>query len=514
MSYATAYASHDSLVANEANAYFWLLKARLATLSLHDNINECVNSGVTGYLFGQIMHFRALEANYRTAFDAYASDDLKAIFDKYMNANNTKDNVIGMYWKAFDSYQLIVQEGPTKKLDLGASWNNISSSTKSAYEHASNDVLNVLMDLGEQKVSSSATSLITVSILMVIIIIVVLGIATTVISSIARSLKDSQETMQELADTKNMSLKLDDSQNNELSKMAKSFNNLIKAFNHALVLVHKQVVLASQSVETGVEKMTVTEQACDDQQSSTDTISAAMHEMSTNIGEVSKVAQDAADGVKVAHNLSLDSEQNWNQCRDSLENLTVGLKSASDSVLELNRETERIVGILDIIQGIAEQTNLLALNAAIEAARAGESGKGFAVVADEVRNLAMKSKDSTQQIRAQIDKLVQGANAANQSMEILQKDGKTSVDMVVTAADSFTQIREELDKITDLTNVLASSAEEQASVSTHITERVVSIKDASTAIQASATDTIGTLHQLAGEFQTLENVVAQFKVEQ
>ncbi|MDY3106884.1 MAG: hypothetical protein SOW38_01385, partial [Succinivibrio sp.] len=71
-------------------------------------------------------------------------------------------------------------------------------------------------------------------------VIVVLGIATTVISSIARSLKDSQETMQELADTKNMSLKLDDSQNNELSKMAKSFNNLIKAFNHSLVLVHKQ----------------------------------------------------------------------------------------------------------------------------------------------------------------------------------------------------------------------------------------------------------------------------------
>ena len=41
--------------------------------------------------------------------------------------------------------------------------------------------------------------------------------------------------MQELADTKNMSLKLDDSQNNELSKMAKSFNNLIKAFNQAIV---------------------------------------------------------------------------------------------------------------------------------------------------------------------------------------------------------------------------------------------------------------------------------------
>ena len=69
--------------------------------------------------------------------------------------------------------------------------------------------------------------------------------------------------------------------------------------------------------------------------------------------------------------------------------------------------------------------------------------KGFAVVADEVRNLAMKSKDSTEQIRAQIDKLVLGANHANQSMESLQKDGKKSVDMVITSADAFTQIRSE-----------------------------------------------------------------------
>ena len=74
---------------------------------------------------------------------------------------------------------------------------------------------------------------------------------------------------------------------------------------------------------------------------------------------------------------SISSESSWNECRESLENLTVGLKDASESVLELNKETERIVDILDIIQGIAEQTNLLALNAAIEAARAGESGKGL-----------------------------------------------------------------------------------------------------------------------------------------
>ncbi len=39
--------------------------------------------------------------------------------------------------------------------------------------------------------------------------------------------------------------------------------------------------------------------------------------------------------------------------------------------------TQRIDGVLNLIQAIAEQTNLLALNATIEAARAGDAGRGF-----------------------------------------------------------------------------------------------------------------------------------------
>lgn len=79
VSYATAFASHDPDVVNEANAYFWLLKAQIATLNLHNNINETVNKGVSGYLFGQIMHFRGLEGEFRSAFESYASENLLAV---------------------------------------------------------------------------------------------------------------------------------------------------------------------------------------------------------------------------------------------------------------------------------------------------------------------------------------------------------------------------------------------------------------------------------------------------
>lgn len=513
VSYATAFASHDPDVVNEANAYYWLLKAQIATLNLHNNINEAVNKGVSGYLFGQIMHFRGLEGEFRSAFESYASEDLIAIFNKNMKDTGVLDRVVGCYWTAFDSYQLIVPQGEEqKKLPL-ADWSSISQSTKVAYENTTNAVLKELLALGNSKADSAKYSLVFAIVISIILIAVILVISTLVMTSITSALHRSQHLMEKLAKEKDMTLHLNAEGHNELSLMAKAFNSLVKSFNEALVAVQDQVNLASKSVEEGVDKMNQTKQSCEEQQSSTDTISAAMHQMSTNIGEVSKIAQDAANGVKTAHDYSISSEASWNECRESLENLTVGLKDASESVLELNKETERIVDILDIIQGIAEQTNLLALNAAIEAARAGESGKGFAVVADEVRNLAMKSKDSTEQIRAQIDKLVLGANHANQNMEILQRDGKKSVDMVITSADAFTQIRSELDKITDLTNVLASSAEEQASVSTHITERITYIKDASNEIHDSATNTVDTLNHLQAEFTNLEDIVNLFKVE-
>ena len=243
------------------------------------------------------------------------------------------------------------------------------------------------------------------------------------------------------------------------------------------------------------------------------TVAAAADEMVSTTSDIAKNCQEAAVNAEDSNRTTQEGVDKVRLTIEAIQNQVSKSKHDAEQVKSLVDRAQKIGTIVQTIDEIASQTNLLALNAAIEAARAGESGKGFAVVADEVRNLAMKSKDSTEQIRAQIDKLVLGANHANQSMESLHKDGKNSVEMVITAADAFTQIRSELDKITDLTNVLASSAEEQASVSTHITERITYIKDASNEIHDSATNTVDTLNHLQAEFTNLEDIVNLFKVE-
>jgi len=69
----------------------------------------------------------------------------------------------------------------------------------------------------------------------------------------------------------------------------------------------------------------------------------------------------------------------------------------------IGRSSERIAGIVGVIDNIAFRTNILSLNAAVEAAGAGEHGRGFAVVAGEVRLLSKGVADAARDIRGLVE---------------------------------------------------------------------------------------------------------------
>jgi len=143
--------------------------------------------------------------------------------------------------------------------------------------------------------------------------------------------------------------------------------------------------------------------------------SAAAHATEQASSNVSAVAS-------AAEQLSASIEEIGRQVRQSADVVEQAGQRTDKSVAEIESlaaATQRIDGVLTLIQAIAEQTNLLALNATIEAARAGEAGRGFAVVAHEVKALAGQTAKATSEIGQNISMIqVSTRNAVEAVREI------------------------------------------------------------------------------------------------
>ena len=161
--------------------------------------------------------------------------------------------------------------------------------------------------------------------------------------------------------------------------------------------------------------------------------SGATEQASSNVSAVASAAEE----------LSASVEEIGRQVRQSASAVEQAGLRTEKSVTEIEglaAATQRIDGVLNLIQAIAEQTNLLALNATIEAARAGDAGRGFAVVAHEVKALAEQTAKATAEI--------------GQNVGLIQTSTKNSVDAVREIGNAVREIN-------DVTSAIAGAIEQQ-----------------------------------------------------
>ena len=191
-----------------------------------------------------------------------------------------------------------------------------------------------------------------------------------------------------------------------------------------------------------------------------------------------QAGEDAANGKNVIEEVIT-----------AINALAGDVNEAVPAIGELEKQSEKISSVIEVIGDISKQTNLLALNAAIEAARAGEMGRGFAVVADEVRKLSSRTSEATNDIRKMIEQLQNDTEHAVVSISKGKSKADDSVEKAQKGHVSLDQINEAVDTIIKTSVQTADAVQEQSNSTEFINKslnKLTGIVDTTTTLAESS----------------------------
>ena len=355
--------------------------------------------------------------------------------------------------------------------------------------------------------------------------LVVVGIGVLIISrSVARPLSAITATIKQVAeDTENVVVPHID-RADEIGALARAIRIFQEAMDRNRKL-NSQVLQNSKAREERTRRIETSVEAFREAiggvlRAVTDNASA----MRDTAQSITKAASDASGRAVAAASATEQASSNVNAVAGATEELSASVQEIGRQVRQsagvveqtglrteksvseiesLAAATQRIDGVLNLIQAIAAQTNLLALNATIEAARAGEAGRGFAVVAHEVKALAGQTAKATSEI--------------GQNIGMIQTSTRNAVDAVREIGVAVREISEvtsniagAVDQQDAATREISANAQMAARGNGTLVTNIGSLSEAIGETNKAATSVLAASTDLTSTAETLSREVDKF----
>jgi methyl-accepting chemotaxis protein len=281
-------------------------------------------------------------------------------------------------------------------------------------------------------------------------------------------------------------------------------------------MVSNQIAMAAQELASGSERQVI----------ATEDISKNTKEIVNNMDNIKEEISSLVQTADETSSLATDGRSKMNDMITQIKVIKNKVDYSASIIETLQKTSDEIGNIVEIIDTIASQTNLLALNASIEAARAGEAGRGFSVVAEEVRKLAEETMESSNSIKKLIQNTQQNAKTALASIEEGSSETQKGTINVQNVDNALTEILAAFeltkDKLSVVTkNVLHSNkiTENLAISSENITrvseETAAATEEVAASIQEQSTtidEMSSSIKQLREMAKDLQSSIKTFKL--
>jgi len=332
---------------------------------------------------------------------------------------------------------------------------------------------------------------------MVMGLLVALGVAVSfsLNRTVARPITEMTKTVRRIGEG-NLDARVETRSQDEIGFLGRAFNEMTQNIKNQI----EQINLLVDSLRDTVELITQTSSdifSISAQQSSGATQQAAsVYQVSSTSKEISasatRIAETAEEVAAQARQTSVacdSGQEELNSAVGQVKDAAEKVEQVAERIVALGVKSQKISGIIDIINEISQQTNLLALNAAIEASGAGEAGKRFGVVASEIRRLAARTMEATTVVRELIEEIQSATNTTVMVTEQGMKSTKETEIIIERMNESFKNILELVEGTMKASTEITLSTRQQTTACEQMAGTIMEVSQVASEVEKGAKET-------------------------